>query len=119
MVDGDGVVVAGNGSLEAARRLGWTHLAVADTTGMTAEEVRAFALADNRTAELSAWDYGVLHAEMQAGAPLEDLGWTREELAAVLPLEPVILPQPTSPLDRPSGASQIVHTCPKCGHEFR
>jgi ParB-like chromosome segregation protein Spo0J len=62
VVDGD-VVVAGNGTLVAARREGWTHIATVDADGLSPEEVRAYALADNRTAELSSWDYGALHAE--------------------------------------------------------
>lgn len=53
----DGVVIAGNGTLAAARRLGWEQIAVVAVPGtMTDEEARAFALADNRTAELAEWD---------------------------------------------------------------
>lgn len=79
IVAGGGVVVAGNGSLEAARRLGWTHLAVVGTDGLSPEQVRAFALADNRTAELSDWDFGALKAELDLLPPTIasiDLGWT-------------------------------------------
>jgi ParB-like chromosome segregation protein Spo0J len=51
----DGTVISGNHQLEAARGLGWTHVAVVwtdddDTTG------RAFALADNRTSDLGTYD---------------------------------------------------------------
>jgi ParB-like chromosome segregation protein Spo0J len=53
VVVGGGVVVAGNGTLEAVRRMGWTHLAVVDAAGLSPDELKAFALADNRTAELS------------------------------------------------------------------
>jgi hypothetical protein len=49
---GSSVVLAGNGTLAAARRLGWSHVAVTWFTGTDAE-ARAFAIADNRTAELS------------------------------------------------------------------
>jgi len=59
VVDANGVIRAGNGTLEAARSLGWTHLArvVSDLKGREAD---AFALADNRTAELAEWDEPVL-----------------------------------------------------------
>lgn len=50
----DGKVIAGNGTVEAARRLGWTGLA-AVTFDSEADAV-GFALADNRTAELSRWN---------------------------------------------------------------
>jgi hypothetical protein len=53
----DGTVVAGNGTLDAAMRLGWTEI---DTVEIPADwdskKVAAFALADNRTAELAQWD---------------------------------------------------------------
>ena len=48
-------IVAGNGTHEAAERLGWPTIAV-DWTDLPPAQARAFALADNRTAQLSAWD---------------------------------------------------------------
>lgn len=49
------IVRAGNGTLEAAKALGWTHLAavVIDEDNATASQ---FAIADNRTGELAEWD---------------------------------------------------------------
>lgn len=57
-------VIAGNGTLEAARSLGWERVAVARVPeGWSIEEARAYALADNRTAELAEWDgLGLLDA---------------------------------------------------------
>src|SRR5207244_2187746 len=51
----EGVVLAGNGTLEAAKALGWTHLAAVEYEGPEAL-ARAFAIADNRSAELATWD---------------------------------------------------------------
>jgi DNA modification methylase len=49
------IVRAGNGTLDAAKALGWTHLAavVIDEDNATASQ---FAIADNRTGELAEWD---------------------------------------------------------------
>jgi hypothetical protein len=68
----EGVVVAGNHTLLAARQLGWSELAVVrvDDTGVMAE---AYALADNRTAELGHYD-PVLLAEMIRNVQLNDEG---------------------------------------------
>src|SRR5206468_1746207 len=55
VIDGAGVVVAGNGTLEAAVALGWKTIAVV-RTDLLGAEAAAFALADNRTAELATWD---------------------------------------------------------------
>jgi hypothetical protein len=67
-----GVVVAGNGTLAAARTLGWSHVAVSWFDGSD-DEARAFAVADNRTAELSAWDRDALAALQADGCDLAAL----------------------------------------------
>jgi DNA modification methylase len=59
----DGTVVAGSGTLEAARSLGWSHIACV-TTDLAGPEARGFAIADNRTAELAQWDVARLAAEL-------------------------------------------------------
>ncbi len=59
VVSEDGTVIAGNGTLEAARALGWDDIAVA-VSGLEGTDRTAFALADNRTAELAEWDDAVL-----------------------------------------------------------
>jgi len=60
----DGTVIGGNHQLAAARKLGWTHIAVivTDDDELTA---KAFALADNRTADLGSYDNDLL-SEMLA-----------------------------------------------------
>src|SRR5262245_26359492 len=63
------VVIAGNGTLEALRSLGKTHVAavLVDDDAATAA---GFAIADNRTAELAEWDQAALEAllrEVQTG----------------------------------------------------
>ena len=47
-----GVVICGNGLLEAASRLGWTHIAVSTFDG-TDKEAKALAVADNKSPENS------------------------------------------------------------------
>lgn len=51
-----GVVVAGNGTLEAARALGWESIATVSADDLDETQRTAFAIADNRTAELADWD---------------------------------------------------------------
>ena len=53
--DAKGVVIAGNGTLEAARSLGWTHIA-AVRSDLVGVDRTAYGIADNRLAELSTWD---------------------------------------------------------------
>jgi DNA modification methylase len=74
----DSIVVAGNGTLEAAKNLGWTEIVIARTPiGWSWEQIRAFALADNRTAELAEWDDKVLADQL---LELDANGWELEEL---------------------------------------
>jgi DNA modification methylase len=74
----DSIVVAGNGTLEAAKSLGWSEIVIARTpVGWTWEQIRAFALADNRTAELAEWDNKVLADQL---LELDANGWELEEL---------------------------------------
>lgn len=71
------VVIAGNGAVLAARAIGWKTLE-AFKTNLTAAEARAYALADNRTAELATWDYEVLAktlADLQPSLDLSEIGW--------------------------------------------
>jgi DNA modification methylase len=55
VVDAKGIVLAGNGTLTAAKELGWTEIQIVRTE-LAGVEATAFAIADNRTAELAEWD---------------------------------------------------------------
>jgi DNA modification methylase len=59
------IVRAGNGRLLAARELGWTHMA-AVVVDESEVEATAFAIADNRSAELAEWDDEALAKLLQA-----------------------------------------------------
>jgi hypothetical protein len=100
VVDARGVVRAGNGQLAAAASLGWTHVA-AVTSDLPDAELAAFALADNRTAELSQWDFEALAGHFKAfqsgGTPFDDLGWADFELEPLLAAE--WAPAAVEPLD--------------------
>lgn len=62
----NGIVLAGNGTLEAAKRLGWEEVAVTTVpASWSNEQARAFALADNRTAELAEWNHDALLESLQ------------------------------------------------------
>jgi|TARA_R100000479_G_scaffold131380_2_gene69245 ParB-like chromosome segregation protein Spo0J len=65
VIDKDGCVRAGNGTLEAARELGWTDIGVI-RSDLVGAEMTAFAIADNRTAELAEWDYDALRSTLAA-----------------------------------------------------
>jgi len=74
VVDANGVCRAGNGTLAAAKALGWKEIAIVRSP-LAGAEATAYAIADNRTSELAEWDDDVL-AQTLAALQIED-----EELA--------------------------------------
>jgi ParB-like chromosome segregation protein Spo0J len=114
------VVEAGNGTLDAAKKLGWTHLAVVlvDDDPITAT---GYAIADNRTAELAAWDeeaLGRLLGELQAEeVDLESLGWTDAELKQLIAAVPAF--EPTDEDDQHDLDKLAPKLCPHCGKDTR
>lgn len=60
LVDGSHKILAGHGRFMACRQLGWTEVPVIRLEHLTPEQARAFAIADNRLAETSSWDEGML-----------------------------------------------------------
>ena len=80
VITADGVIVAGNGTVEAARLLGLTDVDVVRVPkDWTADQIKAFALADNRSAELAEWNPEVLSSQLleleEAGFDIESLGF--------------------------------------------
>lgn len=75
------VVVAGNGTLEAAKSLGWTKIA-AGFVELSAVEGTGYGLADNRTAELARWDFETVARldKLLLEAGHGNIGWSRDEL---------------------------------------
>ncbi len=90
VIDGDGVVVAGNGTLAAAKELGWQEI-LAVRTALKGPDAIAFALADNRTAELAEWDLDNMGPLLQSlkdiNFDLDSIGFSDEDLAKLTPEE--------------------------------
>lgn len=60
----ENVIVEGHGRLAAAKRLGLDAVPVIHLDHLTDEQRRAYAIAHNKTAELSKWDFEKLDLEM-------------------------------------------------------
>jgi DNA modification methylase len=81
-----GIIVAGNGTVEAAKRLGWLDIEVVRVpSDWTDAQIKAFAIADNRTAELANWNQEVLTSQL---LELEAEGWELTEFG----FEPLEMP---------------------------
>ena len=87
VVDTRNIILKGNGTYEAARRLGWDKIEAVRTTldGSTAV---AYAIADNRTAEKAEWDeiaLGKTLRELESSLDsIEVTGFTAKEIDKLL-----------------------------------
>lgn len=111
-------VAAGNGRLEAMKKLGWTKVAVS-IRPMTDVEFHGYALTDNRTAELAAWDLEVVAKVDQLVSSLGNgamPGWSMAELEA---LRAMAVPK-ESPEDFPEVGEdiEVEYCCPKCNYRW-
>ncbi len=83
-----GMVIAGNGTLQAAEALGWDEIAIARAPrDWDDNTVRAYALADNQTAILADWDEKILKDTLYE---LEAEGWDITELGFDELIEPPV-----------------------------
>ena len=118
VVDAMGIVIAGNGTKTAAQELGWTEIAAYRTT-LTGVEATAFAIADNRSAELAEWDdklSSVLESLISENFQLNDIGFSLEDLAKIQP------PEFKAGTEAEQGKLDKLEpkmvTCPSCQKEF-
>ena len=88
VVNSDGTVIAGNGTLQAATELGWDEIGVVvsdlDTVSQT-----AYAIADNRTGDFSSFDNQALALQLQALAEqdldlLSDVSYSQDFIDRML-----------------------------------
>lgn len=79
LIDADGIIIAGHTRLAAAKALGLQTVPVIVAEGLTEEQIKAFRLVDNKTAELSKWDFELLESELsELSLDMEKFGF--EEL---------------------------------------
>ena len=120
VIDASNVVRAGNGTLEAAKRLGWDSIECVKTD-LKGSDAIAYAIADNRTAELAEWDSDILAAQL-SGLLTDDealanaAGFSAEEIERML--EKLSDEPESSSEEIDADKFDLEHKCPKCGFEF-
>lgn len=86
LLDTDDGIIAGHGRVEAAKRLDMTEVPTLRFSEMSAADVRAYVIADNRLAEHAGWDRQLLRIEFTYLADLDfdfDLALTGFELPEI------------------------------------
>ena len=122
LVGSDGVIIAGHGRLEAARKLGLETVPVIVLDHLTPTQRRALVIADNRIAENAGWDEEMLSLEL---AELQELDFNLEltgfsdEKFGLLSLEDRDEEQSeSSAKEIDVDIYKMMHKCPRCGFEF-
>jgi len=104
VVDENGVIIVGHTRFKAAQKLRLTEVPVHVASGLSAEQIRAYRIADNKSSELAEWDFDLLPVELAA---LKDanydiglLGFDVDELARIM--NPELRDGMTDPDDIPA-----------------
>ena len=88
VVDKDGVIVCGHTRWKAAQQLGLEQVPVHVATDLSPEQLKAYRIADNQTANLSTWNFDLLPLELaqlqEADFDLNLLGFSADELTKIM-----------------------------------
>jgi len=124
VIDEDGRILAGNGTVEAAAQAGIERVKVVEADGeeivavrrrgLTEKQKRRLALFDNRTAELAEWEIDVVREIVAEDAEALKGMFGEQELKG-------LLAQVEPPQTFPTVGDDIKteHECPKCGYRWR
>ena len=91
VVDEDGVIICGHTRFKAAQKLGMETVPVHVAKDLSPDQIKAYRIADNKTAELAEWNYDLLPIELgelqASGFDLSLLGFDGDELLKLLSTE--------------------------------
>lgn len=129
VVDEGGVIICGHTRYKAAQKLGLKQVPVHVAKDLSPDQVKAYRIADNKTAELAEWNMELLPTELKdlqaADFDLSLLGFDADELAKMLNpdgtqglTDPDEVPAPPEePITKPGDLWLLgaYTTCPDCG----
>lgn len=85
VIDENGVIVVGHTRFMAAKKLGYTELPCVIASDLTEDQINAYRLADNKTAEYAQWDIELMNQELASILSVDmeqfgfDLAWDEEK----------------------------------------
>jgi ParB-like chromosome segregation protein Spo0J len=122
VVDTEDVIVAGHTRLKAAQKLGLKEVPVVVATNLTAAQVKAYRLADNRVAQETSWDYELLAVELEelADFPVDIAitGFDSDEISGMILDEPEIREYAEEIDDGRPEKEETYLECPSCHHRW-
>jgi len=125
VVDADGVIICGHTRYRAAQELGLETVPVHVAKDLSPEQVKAYRLADNKSAEMSTWDYDLLPielADLQAtGFDMDVLGFEDIEIERLIgEADTGAMPENAdgTEYDETAADHLEMQECPNCGHKY-
>ena len=82
VVDKNNVIICGHTRWKASKLLGLEEVPVIKANDLSDAKAKAYRIADNKTAELSSWDYDKLQEELRTidSSDMLDFGFTEDDL---------------------------------------
>ena len=117
VIDSENVIVCGHTRLKAAKKLKLEKVPCVVADDLTADQIKAFRLIDNKTAELASWDFEKLTEELSALAEIDfdmaDFQFDISDLSVNQKLDN------GGEIDAENFSDEKFDcTCPKCGFKF-
>lgn len=113
LIDSNNVIICGHTRLKAAEQLGLKEVPCIIADDLTPEQIKAFRLVDNKTAELSGWDFEKLEIE------LEVLDFDFSEFGFDSPEDVDINSFFESSPEKEKDTEEKYITCPECGAHIK
>ena len=115
VIDKDNVIIAGHTRLKAANLLRLKKVPCVVADDLTAEQAKAFRLADNKTGELAGWDFDLLIEELQG---IDEIDMTVYGFTPIddLDIDSFYEEALSDETENTKKVKKVI--CPKCGHEF-
>jgi ParB-like chromosome segregation protein Spo0J len=121
VIDDKNIILAGNGTVAAAKELGWKSINAVRSNLTSEVQKTAFAIADNRTSELAEWDEGVLTQHLLSlqaeDFDLVDIGFDDFDLKKLFDdIKPDLKEGEKD--SKGHRFQEFDQKCPECGFEF-
>ena len=111
IIDKGNVIIAGHTRLKAAKKLGLEKVPTIKVEDLTEQQIKAFRIADNKTAEFADWDIELLNIELES---IEEMftGFDEVEKEMFKSVEEI-----ERRLDEYQAPKKEYYCCPKCKYE--
>lgn len=118
VIDAKNVIVCGHTRLKAAKVLGLQSVPCVVADDLTPKQLKAFRLADNKTAELASWDFEPLDEELaELSVDIDELGFDMNDFGfehhTAVDIDDFFEPHESVATKKKKSVK-----CPHCGQEF-